>query len=382
MGVYLIEHGFHFVSGAHGEVYVGTEPAARLHPQDLPAGTTVTNEWQMFTYTFKVSGGSGTNRYGYACFYKNGVLLASKNDMGAPVEWIEDGSRGTGTGGPYQFQLSWYMHGGVDDCRLYNYVLTADEVEALYDSAFDGASTTTSSDTTVSTTTTTIVSPYATGGSAYEAGGYWVHVFTTNDTFTPNAGMDVEYLIVAGGGGGGGGLEGGGGGAGGMLTGTVAVPAGACPVVVGDGGAGSFATAGTPAVNGSPSSFNPGTLIEALGGGRGYSQTPDIAASTGGSGGGGANTTTKSGADGEPGQGNRGGDGTLQSNYGTGGGGGAGGAGTDGTTTDGGVGGVGLASSITGSSVTYARGGYGNVRAGGTKGSVGAANTGNNVTDW
>ncbi len=52
----------------------------------------------------------------------------------------------------------------------------------------------------------------ATGGTITEVGGYRIHTFTTSGTFTPNGGMNVEYLIVAGGGSGGARHSGGGGG--------------------------------------------------------------------------------------------------------------------------------------------------------------------------
>ena len=39
-------------------------------------------------------------------------------------------------------------------------------------------------------------------------GGYTVHTFTSNGTFTPNRAGNVEYLVVGGGGGGGGAASG------------------------------------------------------------------------------------------------------------------------------------------------------------------------------
>jgi len=56
-------------------------------------------------------------------------------------------------------------------------------------------------------------SAYASGGEVSEIGGYYIHTFKGNGTFTPTVPLTVEYLVVAGGGGGGGpGVSGGGGG--------------------------------------------------------------------------------------------------------------------------------------------------------------------------
>ena len=44
----------------------------------------------------------------------------------------------------------------------------------------------------------------ATGGTVTEVGGYRIHTFTSDGTFTVISGGDVDYLVVAGGGGGGG----------------------------------------------------------------------------------------------------------------------------------------------------------------------------------
>ena len=64
----------------------------------------------------------------------------------------------------------------------------------------------------------------ATGGTITYSGGYTIHTFTGNGTFTPNSSMNVEYLVV-GGGGGGGYYYGSGGGGGGFQTGTLTVTA-------------------------------------------------------------------------------------------------------------------------------------------------------------
>lgn len=169
----------------------------------------------------------------------------------------------------------------------------------------------------------------------------------------------MDYLIVAGGGGG----SGGGGGGGGMLTGAT-VFSGSYTVTVGAGGNGQ--TQGTAsASSGSNSSITGFTAIGGGGGGGSYSLTNGL---DGGSGGGGSMGSFVSGTatGGVPtsGQGNAGGSAIASTPYGwvAGGGGGAGAVGQSVSNRDtgggigGGLGGVGLASSITGSSVTYAAG--------------------------
>lgn len=191
-------------------------------------------------------------------------------------------------------------------------------------------------------------------------GGVWVP-FSTNPSYT------IEYLVVAGGGSGNNGfindssIVGGGGGAGGMRTGTLSVEQTVSySAVVGAGGA--WVQVDDPSPAGSNSSFS---TITSIGGGGGGKQSRQGGA--GGSGGGGGGNGMPGGA-GTSGQGNAGGSGS--SNTFGGGGGGAGGAG--GTPTAG----AGLASSISGSSVTYAAGGQGGTANSGN-GVAGAANTGN-----
>jgi hypothetical protein len=191
--------------------------------------------------------------------------------------------------------------------------------------------------------------------------GFWL-------PFSAPSSYSVEYLVVAGGGGGGSGgatASGGGGGAGGYLTTSVNVDAStAYTVTIGGGGAES--------VNGTNSVFG---AVTAIGGGYGGTFG---SGNSGGSGGGasGANNTFGSGTSG---QGNRGGSGFGNVGAvatGGGGGGGAGGVGGNAASaSSGGASGAGLASSIRGSSVTYAAGGSGGSNAG--AGSGGGVNTGN-----
>ena len=195
----------------------------------------------------------------------------------------------------------------------------------------------------------------ATGGtvSTYSSGGinYKVHTFTSSGSLVVTGAGVVDYLIVAGGGGGGSGnggpsASGGGGGAGGMLTGSTTVT-GTVAVTIGAGGSGSNDVNG---VSGNSSVFNAISTVGGGGGQCGSNTTP-----SGGSGGGGDYTT---GGAGTSGQGNAGGDARTLPYYG-GGGGGAGQTGRDYNANAGrnGDGGYGIASSISGSSITYAGGG-------------------------
>jgi hypothetical protein len=171
----------------------------------------------------------------------------------------------------------------------------------------------------------------------------------------PSAPYTISYLVVAGGGAGGW-NGGGGGGAGGYLTSTATVTAGTVyTATVGGGGSGN--SSGTSAGgNGSNSSLTGGALsVTSIGGGGGAggSVASGVAGGSGG-GGNGNNTANSPGGAGTAGQGNAGGTGVSGNGPG-GGGGGASAAGTNGSS--GGTGGNGTASSITGSSVTYAGGG-------------------------
>jgi hypothetical protein len=203
-----------------------------------------------------------------------------------------------------------------------------------------------------------------------------LEIFTTVGTTTwtaPIGVTTVEYLVVAGGGGGGNGYDnagGGGGGAGMVLSGTISViPGTSYSITVGDGGTGGVGDQTTP-VNpgrtnaaGSVGSNSVFSSIIALGGGAGLgsrtgggigiSQVTNTAAATGGSGTGG-------------GSGGKGGGGVT-------------GNGSNNSSTTGGAGGSGIASTITGSSVTYGVGGSGansGTQNGGTNGTSNRGNGG------
>jgi hypothetical protein len=203
--------------------------------------------------------------------------------------------------------------------------------------------------------------------------------------------ISIDFLVVAGGaaGGTGGGSEpAGGGGAGGYRTSTQTVFTGTTiTVTVGDGGA-----SGNPnnviGNSGSNSSISGSglTTITSAGGGGGAGGAATVGAS-GGSGGGAAGITTiYAGGSGNtpstsPSQGNNGGSGTPGTDWAGGGGGGAGAVGQNGSVRGsqyGGLGGNGSASSITGSSVTYAGGGGGGSWSGGDNaaGGTGGGGTG------
>lgn len=164
--------------------------------------------------------------------------------------------------------------------------------------------------------------------------------------------VTVEYLIVAGGGSGGatpvGGtlLRGGGGGAGDFLTGSLHQSPGVYPVLVGLGGAARPAGSGRGLGGGPSSAFD---LVVNGGGGGGAPGTNGLA---GGSGGGGGSTLSGSTIGGAAtGLGYAGAGGSPSGTWG--GGGGAGGVAL-GTKA-----GPGVASSISGMSLNYSRGGDG-----------------------
>ena len=197
------------------------------------------------------------------------------------------------------------------------------------------------------------------GGTVTTSGGYRIHTFTSSGTFTNTLSTTADYLVVAGGGGGGS-DAGGGGGAGGMLTGSTSISAQSYAVTVGAGGSGGTggATPSDPA-NRAGSGGNSSALgVTCVGGGyggMGQYQERGGGTGSGGSGGGGGGSYPSAGQGGPAGSGTSG-----QGNNGHAGlyanetGGGGGGKGQAGQSQNGGNG---SASSITGSSVTYAGGG-------------------------
>jgi hypothetical protein len=212
----------------------------------------------------------------------------------------------------------------------------------------------------------------------------WVSSSGANEgtqSLDPNA-YSIDFLVIAGGGSGG--REGfssgvgGGGGAGGYRTSTQSVNAGtAITVTVGDGGASiSTAVQGNDGSNSSISGSGLTTITSTGGGGGGGGSSGSANGRNGGSGGGagGAYTAgTGNTPSTSPSQGNNGGVGTNSApSYG----GGGGGAGEVGSTDGNGEGGDGTASSITGSSVTYAGGGGGSKQSGLATGGTGGGGNG------
>jgi hypothetical protein len=215
---------------------------------------------------------------------------------------------------------------------------------------------------------------------------YQFAVVTTYNSTTNNSGSDwsvggtacptgvsaADYLVISGGGGGG---AFGGGGAGGYLEATgLAVTAGTnYPVTIGAGGndnGGSYPS-GAGSV-GAASSWN---SVAPTGGGAGGGNINN--ASSGGSGGGGGDTVTR--ATGTGGQGLAGGLRTVNTMNNGGGGGGKNQQGGDAVSDIScGIGGNGLASSISGSSVTRAAGAGGATNGGipGGAGGTGGGGTG------
>jgi len=209
---------------------------------------------------------------------------------------------------------------------------------------------------------------------------------STGDTSTRNFNFivaviySIDFLVVAGGGGAGYDV-GGGGGAGGLRTSYGATSGGGASsesalsvfagnvyiINVGNGGASSPNTSNKGSSGGNSFiSLNGTALIESLGGGGGGSYPSLGPGLNGGSGGGGGHNGFSGGA-GTAGQGYAGGSSSATA-YGSGGGGGAGGAGSNGVASNQVAGGAPLAVSITGSSVNYAGGGYGNADSGAVNG--------------
>ena len=237
--------------------------------------------------------------------------------------------------------------------------------------------------TAATTSSTTHTFTGLTGGSSYtfkvkttNANGDSAESAATNSVTIPTL-FSADYLVAAGGGGGGA-RVGGGGGAGGMRTGTLNLATALTyTITVGGGGAGGVSVGGTPdsGDDGNLSSIagsNITTVSSTGGGGGGSYQGTN--GRNGGSGGGGAGYSTTGAGSGTAGEGNSGGDG-VGGNDGPGGGGGKGAVGGNGVGTVAGNGGAGGASSITGSSVTYAGGGGGG--SGGTPGTGGSGGGGN-----
>ena len=246
---------------------------------------------------------------------------------------------------------------------------------------------------------------YATNGQSVtctyiDATQGWIPTVDDDVTLETPQIIPIEYLVIAGGGAGGGSHRGGGGGAGGYRNSYASETSGRnsstetpysmnasenvqITVTVGAGGAVSDAqnggTGGTSSISASGQ-----TTITSHGGGGGGQQRHSATAGTYGSGAGSGHDTgnARQGSDGTAGQGFDGGDSASGSYQQGGAGGGAGANGANGGLASDTYSGVGLASSITGSSVTrasgggaggYGSGGFGFASAGG--GGNGASST-------
>ena len=213
--------------------------------------------------------------------------------------------------------------------------------------------------------------PNATGGTESSAGGFRIHRFTSNGTFTSPHTLNAEVLVVAGGGGGGSNMGGGGGGGGVVYQNNFSVTSGSMAVTVGAGGAGAPSGASRPrGSNGGNSIFG---SITAIGGGGGASSylNANAPAGNGGSGGGGVGCTNTYAGLGTAGQGFNGSGGSGC--YYPGGGGGAGGAGS----ANPGNGGPGILNSILGTTYYWGGGGGGSGYSGiGGNGGIGGGGGG------
>jgi hypothetical protein len=233
--------------------------------------------------------------------------------------------------------------------------------------------TTAQSPTTVATSATSATVSGLTSGSNYtfkvkatNANGD-AESSATNSVTIPTL-ITASYLVVAGGGGnaqGDGGNREGGSGAGGMRTGSTTLLTGTTYTV-------SVGAGGTGQANGVNSSITGTglTTISCTGGGKGGNADGAPAGNGGNGGSGGGAWYVNAGGTGVSGEGNAGSGGFGTSEYG-GAGGGKGGAGGRGPAN-----GPGEASSITGTSVTYATGGQANDYPSTTRNANGAANTG------
>jgi hypothetical protein len=239
-----------------------------------------------------------------------------------------------------------------------------------------------------------VVGPKASGGDIIvNDGTYWYHTFLSTGTFIPTSPLTCDYLVVAGGGAGGNANNSGGGGAGGLrctvtatggggtLESPLALTAQPYNVIIGAGGAGAALVSDGSVRTGASGSNSVFASITSVGGGGGGSGNPSPTNGlAGGSGGGNPFNLTSAGGARTVNQGFAGGAGQGDTPlYNAGGGGGAGAIGAY-------AGGNGVATSISGSSVTYAGGGGGATNAttnnaGGTGGGGrGTAPTGGNAT--
>jgi len=225
-----------------------------------------------------------------------------------------------------------YFKGSIDEVRVYNRTLSAEEIKQLYFSNFRKYDV-----NKWNFSSLPVDECPATGGTLTKVGEYCIHTFTTvgsSNFVVPDGDLNVDVLVVAGGGAGGS-SHSGGGGAGGLIYNTLTV-SGTKSVTVGDGGV--HGGAQSRGGNGGDSVFDTLTAIGGGGGGGYYYWN----GANGGSGGG-CSLTGVPGT-GTEGQGHDGGDGETPEDvmYAFGGGGGAGAVGVTASASSAGDGGIGL----------------------------------------
>ncbi len=203
--------------------------------------------------------------------------------------------------------------------------------------------------------------PTVSGGTLTSDSTYYYRTFSATDSLIiSGASVTADTLIVAGGGGAGYDVGGGGGGGGVIYATSKSLSPATWAITIGAGGSSDNNGSLTKGANGqNTTAFG----LTALGGGGGGTYNSVTAGQSGGSGGGaGMNSSggaaTQTSGSGYTGYGNSGG--SAGAAYGSGGGGGAGGVGQNNTPSNRVAGGLPLYSSITGSSIAYAGGGYGN----------------------
>ncbi|MCS7303546.1 MAG: LamG domain-containing protein [Thermoguttaceae bacterium] len=110
---------FTFHTTSDGSIYCGIDYGPgnqRFTPSELGPNTLELNKWQHFVFTFAEDSPGASS--GQARFYKNGVLLASKQ-MPVAQSWTK-------------FELYSSLDGLVDEVAIYDYALSAEQVRLHY----------------------------------------------------------------------------------------------------------------------------------------------------------------------------------------------------------------------------------------------------------
>jgi len=105
---------FNFHTTNEGYFYTGTTGGTRFNPGQLNYRTMYLEEWQQYCYTYD---------NGYAAFFINGEMIASKTNMAAPTAWngMWIGCDNTNT-----------IDGMIDEIRLWDRAVGSEEVAYLY----------------------------------------------------------------------------------------------------------------------------------------------------------------------------------------------------------------------------------------------------------